>query len=274
MKTKIIGRQDEITTLKALLKAQRNILLEGAVGVGKTALALHITEGHKFFRVDGDGRYSEAKLAGTFDPALVLSKGYKPDFFSPGPLTAAMQEGAILFINELNRMPEGVQNILIPALDERRIEIPHLGTVHAKPGFTVIATQNPAEFIGTSFLSEALRDRFELVTIDYQDRKEELGIMSSHVDGVPAEVSETIIDIVRISRNHPDLKSGASIRAAIGLATLLKSLNLFTEEALRKYAPIALITRVVFREDIEKTKNAVIDEIVTLALKKKPKPGS
>lgn len=55
-------------------------------------------------RIDGDER---KKLAGWFDPPLVLSGGYTKESFIHGPLSIAMEGGAILLINELDRMPEG-----------------------------------------------------------------------------------------------------------------------------------------------------------------------
>ena len=112
-------------------------------------------------RVDGDDRYSESKLTGWFDPPLVLKQGYGEEAFFPGPLVEAMREGKVLFINELNRMPESVQNVLLPALDERLLQVPHIGEVRAAEGFQVVATQNPVEYVATGHLSEALRDRFE-----------------------------------------------------------------------------------------------------------------
>src|SRR5690606_543164 len=130
-------------------------------------------------RVDGDSRYTEHKLTGWFDPPTVLKKGYGKDSYFDGPLAKAMRNGAILFINELNRMPEGVQNILLPALDECRIEIPRIGTLPATDGCAVVATQNPREFVATSHLSEALLDRFELSTLGYQKEEEERNILKT-----------------------------------------------------------------------------------------------
>src|SRR4051812_14822533 len=111
----VVGRENERLQMRSCLKAKRNILLEGPVGVGKTHLALgSIRElGLAFFRIDGDSRYSEQKLSGWFDPPLVIKKGYNQETFIPGPLVEAMQQGAVLFINELNRLPEGVQNVLL-----------------------------------------------------------------------------------------------------------------------------------------------------------------
>ena len=48
-------------------------------------------------------------------------------------------------------------------MDEGIVHVPLLGTIEAEAGFLVIASQNPAEFVATGALSEALLDRFELV---------------------------------------------------------------------------------------------------------------
>ena len=110
----LVGREWELKAMAACLAAERHVLLEGPVGVGKTAMARVAAEsvGRGLFRVDGDGRYTESRLVGQFDPPLVLERGYVREAFLPGPLVRAMQEGAVLLLNELNRMPEGVQNVL------------------------------------------------------------------------------------------------------------------------------------------------------------------
>ncbi|MBI1861486.1 MAG: MoxR family ATPase [Deltaproteobacteria bacterium] len=221
--TKVIGRKSELDRIERAILLGRNILLEGPVGVGKTFLVLEILRKMKrsFERVDGDTRYSEQKLTGWFDPPIVLKKGYIKEAFVDGPLSIAMKKGGVLFVNELNRMPEAVQNILLPAMDERLITIPKLGSAHAKEGFLVIATQNPREFTATHALSEALMDRFEMVRLDYQPRDEELEILSmAWPKGTPHK--EETLDLVRGTRQHPMIKRGASIRAAIAVGRLLQ----------------------------------------------------
>lgn len=248
----IIGRERELGLLQDLLSVGRHILIEGPVGVGKTYLVLqHLRLANRHHvRVDGDARYSEQKLTGWFDPPLVMQAGYRPEHFIEGPLVQAMRQGCVLFINELNRMPEGVQNVLLPALDEGIVQVPRLGTIEAAPGFQVIATQNPAEYVATQRLSEAVLDRFESVVMGYQPRQEEARILEQVIDRpVPPENLDFVLELLEATRKDQTFQRGASIRAAIAWmkvtgdgsirqmeATRLESL---TESALRNRVQLA-----------------------------------
>lgn len=240
----IIGRDHELTMALAVLKAGGHLLLEGPVGVGKTTVALAVCEhlGRKTVRIDGDERYTENKLTGWFDPPLVLKHGYTDDAFFPGPLAQAMQNGSVLFINELNRMPESVQNVLLPALDEKFIILPRIGVIKAAPGFVVVATQNPVEYIATSHISEALRDRFEHVTVAHQNEEEENRIVTQATGSKkPALIAEAVA-LTRLTRNHPAFRRGASVRAAISMVRIAEHLE--GDDVLMRAAEAALTTRV------------------------------
>ena len=257
----LVGRDSERVRLKACMKAGRNVLLEGPVGVGKTHLALAALADLKkaCYRIDGDARYTEAKLAGFFDPAQILKSGYSAETFIPGPLTQAMQQGAALFINELNRLPEGVQNILLPAIDEGLIQVPRMGEIRAKPGFCVIATQNPKEFVATSHLSEAVLDRFELVVIEYQNEAEEIEIVAAKLAAFQGRKSDKLlplaaVTLTRATRGHERIKRGASVRAAIAIAELTSALmsdGAYFETAFLTAALLALPTRIEIERDLE-----------------------
>lgn len=271
----VVGRDLEIENIFHCVKSGKHVLLEGPVGVGKTFLVTAVAEllGREVIRVDGDSRYTEQKLTGWFDPPSVLKKGYGKEAYFEGPLAQAMSKGGILFINELNRMPEGVQNILLPALDERKIEIPRIGSLKAKEGFSVIATQNPREFVATSHLSEALLDRFELISLGYQKEEEERDILKSSTSFQEKgksnpELLEWCLHLVRGTRESHLFKRGASIRAAISLYDIAQSLGGDWESFLRA-AVITLPTRIELSEEgVEKGFKNSIEAVAEQSKKK------
>ncbi len=248
-------------------------MLEGPVGVGKSVLAEALASylGRDLFRVDGDERYTEQKMTGWFDPALVLKDGYKKDYFIEGPLVRAMRTGGILFINEINRMPESVQNVLLPAMEERRVVIPQYGEVQALVSFLIIATQNPVEFVATSHLSEALVDRFEFVRLPYQDAQEEMEIVRANVNVEAAddhleELIRQAVALVRLTRSSPKVRRGASVRAAIGMVEVAARLG--GVDALLDAARVSLLHRIEVAEECGQSAETVICDLAAEAKKK------
>jgi len=275
----IVGREDELATAIAVLGAGRHLLLEGPVGVGKTTVALAVCShlGRDTVRVDGDDRYSESKLTGWFDPPLVLKQGYREDTFFAGPLVEAMRGGKVLFINELNRMPESVQNVLLPALDERLLQLPHIGEVRAAEGFQVVATQNPVEYVATGHLSEALRDRFEHLALDYQDAAEETAIVVAETGSDDADLVRAAVRLTRATRLHARFRKGASVRGAIATVAIAERLRGDGDggvgaETLRRAAEAALTTRVDLRDDIDADFGVALDELFELVVERGEDP--
>jgi MoxR-like ATPase len=275
---KIIGREEELEKALAAVSANKHILFEGTVGVGKTVIAMALANhfNRKFHRVDGDERYTEHKLTGWFDPALVIAKGYSSEAFIPGPLTQAMTEGSFLFINELNRMPEGTQNVLLPAMDERQIIIPKIGTIKAKPGFLIIATQNPEEFVGTSRLSEALEDRFVWIRLDYQTEAEEQKIVEKETGCKNHDLIAIAVKIARKTREDPDIRHGASVRGAIDITELIQRLSeslTLNLDVWTRVAIMALATKIELQDQTAQKMEDVIRNIVASVIKEYGKGG-
>jgi MoxR-like ATPase len=173
--------------------------------------------------VEGNAELTPARLVGHHDPALVLEAGYTPDTFVDGPLVTALREGALLYIEELNRVPEETLNVLVGALAEGEIHVPRLGRVPAGAGFRLIAAMNPFDAVGTARVSQAISDRMCRIAIGSQDAAGERRIVE-RVAAADGPLVAAAVALVRASREHPQVRMGASVRGAIDLVRLARGL--------------------------------------------------
>ena len=127
--TSVVGRRRELESIVAALAAGRHLLLEGPPGTGKSTVLRAIAEdsGAGFEFVEGNAELTPARLVGAFDPAAVLNDGYSPDAFIDGPLVSALRDGSLLYVEELNRVPEETLNVLITVMSEGEVHVPRLG---------------------------------------------------------------------------------------------------------------------------------------------------
>lgn len=228
-----VGRRHESQIILAAILGGRHLLLEGPPGTSKSTILHAVVRemGRPIFSVTGNSDLTASKLLGYFDPARALSEGYKPEHFQYGPLTRAMREGAILYVEEFNRLPDDTANVFVSVTSEGEVSIPRLGTVRARPEFCVIGALNPHDDTGTLRLSRALRDRFCSIHLDYQSSREEVEIVKRHTDGehlpAPSDVPglvEMAVEICRRTRGHKDIRLGASVRGAIDMVLIARQL--------------------------------------------------
>jgi MoxR-like ATPase/Mg-chelatase subunit ChlD len=184
-----------------------------------------------------------------------------------------MREGWVLFLNELNRLPEAAQNLLLPALDEGVVQVPHLGEERAAEGFLVVATQNPAEYAATGHLSEAIRDRFEHLELGYQNAAEEDAIVAAATGCPDPELVRAAVRLTRWTRVHPRVRRGASVRGAIAIVELAGTERARGAVGLRHAAAAALTGRVELR-DADGGFGAVLDELLELAVARGEDPDA
>jgi MoxR-like ATPase len=246
----MIGRKKELIILQQLLSQNMSVLIEGGVGIGKTALILEAlrTLKKKHIRIDGDDRFTEDKLVGWFEPSKIMKKGYSKESFVAGPLVECMQEGKILFINELNRLPEGVQNLLLPAVDEGEIQVNHIGTLKAKKGFCVIGTQNPEEFVATNDLSEALKDRFEYLGLKSLSKSDMMLVLEEKLGKLKKETKAFVESFLDFALENKKIRNSHSLRIVIALAKVYETLgsHFDEDEKILHSADISLKNRLVF----------------------------
>jgi MoxR-like ATPase len=164
--------------------------------------------------------------------------------FRPGPIHAQ-----IVLVDEINRATPKTQSALLEAMEERQVTVD--GTTYPlETPFMVMATQNPIEYEGTFPLPEAQLDRFMLrIRLGYASKEEEVQMMDrqqhSHpLDGIGQVVSveellaaqtavkdiylddkvkEYIVDLVRQTREHPEVYLGSSSRGALAIYRLCQA---------------------------------------------------
>jgi MoxR-like ATPase len=238
-----------------------------------------------FAFVEGNAELTPARLVGHFDPARVLTDGYSADVFVDGPLVSALRDGSLLYVEEINRIPEETLNVLITVMSEGEITVPRLGTVKSAAGFRLVAAMNPFDAVGTARISSAVYDRVCRVAMTYQHAEDEIEIVQRELrqrnsaQSVPSDWVALVVEMVRRTRNHADLRFGSSVRGAIDTAVVATSLAAMRKTAVQDpaigldSALVALTGRVRLREGSVRTAEEVITEIFSDVFGVKPEDG-
>jgi MoxR-like ATPase len=265
----VVGRDLEAQLLEAALRSGAHVLLEGPPGTGKSTLLRRVASGRRvpFVLVEGNAELTPARLVGHFDPALVLSKGYRPDIFVDGPLLEAMRTGGLLYVEELNRVPEETVNVLLTVMSEGEITVPRLGRVSATDGFGLVAAMNPYDAVGTARISSALYDRTCRISMGYQSVAAEQAILALRTSCPEVEWRNRMVELVRGTREHADIRVGSSVRGAIdavGLAgelAALRGVDVTDWTVGLHSAKAALTGRIKLQESCGRTPEDVVTEL-------------
>jgi MoxR-like ATPase len=270
----LTGRQDECETVVATLDAGRHLVLEGPPGTGKSTLLRSVAEhsGLPFVFVEGNAELTPARIVGHHDPSRVLAEGYTSDSFVAGPLVRALQDGALFYVEEINRVPEETLNTLITVMSEGELHVPRYGRVVAAPTFRLVAAMNPFDAVGTSRISSAISDRVCRLYLDYQSDSDEVAIVTRRtgVDNPP--LLTAVVNLVRATRKHPQIRIGSSVRGAIDLVLVaqslasIKELNLGHPEVTKRATMTALSGRIRVDEATDRTPEEILRELWMLHL--------
>jgi MoxR-like ATPase/Mg-chelatase subunit ChlD len=265
----MIGLRREAEVLTVTLAAGRHVILEGPPGTGKSTLLRLVADevGWGVAFVEGNAELTPSRLVGTHDPALVLEGGYTAEAFVEGPLVSAMREGSILYVEELNRVPEETLNVLITALAEGEIHVPRVGHIPANSRFRLIAAMNPFDAVGTARVGQAIYDRMCRIAMTYQDEAAERLIVEQ-VTGVRDDPVGLAVAVTRATRTHPSLRTGSSVRGAIDMVLVARGLQDLRAEPVASPATLldaalaALSGRVRVEDGREETAEQIISELL------------
>ncbi|MEL6982151.1 MAG: MoxR family ATPase [Actinomycetota bacterium] len=273
----VVGRSREAELVVAALMAGRHLLLEGPPGTGKSTLLRAVADAAErdMEFVEGNADLTPARLAGHFDPAQVMQAGYSEDIWIDGPLVRALRDGHLLYLEEINRIPEETLNLLVTVMSEGELTVPRLGRIEADPRFRMVAAMNPFDAVGTARISGAIYDRVCRVAMGYQDASDEADI-AGRTSTLPPEHIDQVVEVVRATRDHPEVRVGSSVRGAIDLLVLSEDLGRLRDlpptdfEVGLDSALAALSGRIRLNDSTNVTPEAVVTELWTAILGPKP----
>ncbi len=232
----ILGKPDQLRLAVTCVLARGHLLIEDIPGVGKTTLALALARvlGLQAQRVQFTSDLLPADILGV---SVYESRdgGFR---FHPGPIFSQL-----VLADEVNRASPKTQSALLEAMEERQVTIE--GSTRSLPEpFFVIATQNPAQQIGTFPLPESQLDRFlmrmsmgypppqaERALLQERERRDllleiapaltptELIALQAQVQTVrtaPALI-DYLMALIQRTREMPGLSQGLSPRAGLAL---------------------------------------------------------
>ncbi len=286
----IIGKDDVIEFTLAALFSGGHILVEDVPGIGKTTLARSLA-------YSLDCEFRRIQFTPDLMPSDITGINYynqrSGQFeFRPGPVISQ-----VVLADEINRATPRTQSALLEAMAERQVTVDQ-DTVPLPAPFLVLATQNPIELEGTFPLPEAQIDRFLLrLSLGYPSESDEEAMVERFEDADPlsslkpaasaeevlriqdmvrqvyisAALRTYVVQLVRATRNHPDVELGASPRATLGLyrcsqaLAAIKGQDYVTPDDIKALARPALAHRIILKSMArlrERTQESVIGDLL------------
>jgi MoxR-like ATPase len=239
----IVGKDEAIRLVLVALLSGGHALLEDVPGVGKTLLAKSLARSINgaFGRIQCTPDLLPSDITGT----NIWNPSSREFEFLAGPAFSN-----ILLADEINRATPRTQSALLEVMEEQQVTVDGVSRLVPKP-FFAIATQNPIEYQGTFPLPEAQMDRFTIsLSLGYPTAAEEINMLQRQQHHrathdlkpcisleevitlqnaalqvkVELPLQQYMLNLVRASRQDPDITLGVSPRGTVSLQRAIQAL--------------------------------------------------
>lgn len=229
---------DEVAVFSAAARRGLPVLLKGPTGCGKTRFveAMAHTLGRKLITVAAHEDMTSADLVGRF-----LLKGGET-IWVDGPLTRAVREGAICYLDEIVEARQDTTVVIHPLADHRReLLVDRLGTtVPAAPGFQLVISYNPGYQSVLKNIKESTRQRFVAIDLDFPPAEIETEVVA-HEAGTDVGTARTLVALGNAIRNL----DGSPLREVSSTRTLILAGSLVAEGLNLRSAVQSAIVRIL-----------------------------
>lgn len=248
--------KDEVEVFRAAARRGLPVLLKGPTGCGKTRFveAMAHELGRELITVAGHEDLTSADLVGRF-----LLKGGETVWVD-GPLTRAVREGAICYLDEIVEARQDTTVVIHPLADHRRVlPIDRLGTtLEAAPGFQLVISYNPGYQSVLKSIKESTRQRFVAMELDFQPPGIETEVVA-HEAGIDLKTAQTLVRVGGAIRNL----SSSQLREVASTRMLILAGGLVAEGlSLRSAMQSAIVQALTDDPDIIRALGELVDAVV------------
>ncbi len=213
---------NEIKLFEHAYRHQLPVLIKGPTGCGKTRFVSYMAAslGRPLYTVACHDDLTAADLVGRH----LIGSG--ATYWQDGPLTRAVREGAICYLDEVVEARKDTTVVLHPLTDDRRIlPIERTGEkLEAPPEFMLVVSYNPGYQHAFKGMKPSTRQRFVAMRFQYPNSKLEQEVIIGET-GISNEQAERLVNLANALRalKGYDLEEAASTRLLVYAATLIHS---------------------------------------------------
>jgi len=213
---------NEVELFDHAFRNQLPMLIKGPTGCGKTRFVQYMAArlGRPLYTVACHDDLTASDLVGRH---LIGDHG---TYWSDGPLTRAVREGAICYLDEVVEARKDTTVVLHPLTDDRRIlPIERTGeTLSAPKDFMLVVSYNPGYQNLLKGMKPSTRQRFVGLSFDFPQAEVEIEVLIGET-GINHEMATRLVGLassLRALKDH-DLEEAASTRLLVYAATLINS---------------------------------------------------